>query len=63
MIVNTHISDLFFNTDHGDAIGHDDLNRQLILEVTAEEFISSMVELGIECPTVEELVADFINRL
>jgi hypothetical protein len=63
MAVNTNISDLFFNTDHTyveDAAPGDEFYH---LEEEARDFLNSLEALGLQVPTVADLIKDFHNRL
>lgn len=59
--VHTALSDIFFNSHHegdGDGDGtHTNLHQE------ASDLIESLQSLGVDTPTVEELIGDFIDRL
>ncbi len=61
--VNGNISDLFFNTEHhasydeGQFVEHDHLSEE------ATDFLGCLHNLGVDCPTVDELIHDFRERL
>lgn len=62
--VNTYVSDLFFNTDHHSSLDskgvffeHDELAEE------AKAFLFCMAGLGVDIPSVDDLVEDFRNRL
>ncbi len=64
MRVDGNISDLFFNTEHhvshdqkGQFADHDEL------ETEAKYFLDCLDRLGVPTPTVDELIADFRERL
>ena len=68
MIVNTDISDLFFNYDLTEAkVYHQNgvfshFNEDKLFEI-AKEFLNSLRRLGIECPTARQLIDDFFERI
>ena len=57
MRVNGNISDLFFNSDGANT---ENLCSQ---REAAVEFLHCLHRLGIEVPTVDELLEDYQNRL
>ena len=65
MRVDGNISDLFFNTEHHAAYDSDDgqfLDHDQ-LEAEAGWFLRCLEHLGVEVPTIEDLIEDFHNRL
>ena len=64
-MVNTYISDVFFNMDHGSE-KHGSMDDQYpFMTENAEMLISMLTELDSDSchiPTVEELKADYFSR-
>ncbi len=61
IMVNTYVSDVFFNMDHSAAS-----SSYANMDDNAEMLINMMTELGADSvwiPTVEELKEDFFSRL
>lgn len=65
--VNGDISDLFFNTEHNAAEYNG--QRQFTgynepkLREAAEMTLGSLARLGVDVPSVDELIADFYGRI
>lgn len=57
MSVNAYISDLFFNTQHENDGEYNNLDGE------ASDLIQALGSLGVETPSVNDLVADFYDRL
>lgn len=56
--ISADISDLFFNTDHGVLITHEQLQDD------AGMFLASLGRLGVsDLPRAEDLIADFYRRV
>lgn len=67
MNVCPEISDLFFNTDHSKAEIYDDgkfkgWDHNQLMEI-ATDFQSCLLGLDVDCPSPEEIVSDFHNRI
>lgn len=64
-MVNTYISDVFFNMDHGCQVHGTIDNQYPFMTENAEMLIAMLTELDSDSchiPTVEELKADFSSR-
>lgn len=64
-MVNTYISDVFFNMTHGHHPEGSEREREVMTE-NAEMLISMLTELSADSwhiPTVDELIQDFFDRL
>lgn len=63
--VNGDISDLFFNTDVSAAFSGDTESGYdaAKLEQEAMQFLASLGRLGVDVPTVDDLIADFHGRI
>ena len=59
MTVDCNISDLFFNTQ----LQLDASGEYSEIENEAADFLNCLTQLGVPTPTVDELVADFRDRL
>lgn len=67
MAINPHISDLFFNSDVSET-KMADINGQFMgynedeLARVATDFLTSLSALGVNAPTLDELLEDFHSR-
>jgi len=62
-MVDTHISDLFFNSNLDEAKDKDGNYDPDLLNEQASEFLDHLEALGVDTPDAEDLTADFLNRL
>ena len=64
--MNANISDLFFAHDKERACKYDGEDfagyDEDVLHEIAEEFFEAMIEIGVACPSPDELIADFKAR-
>ncbi len=66
--INGDISDLWFNHDNSAAWIEGDKGEcgewdETLLRVEATWFLASLKRLGVSVPTVDDLIADFYNRI